>query len=470
MPDTPGVYLEEIPAFPSSIIPVETAVPAFVGYTRQAVQGLEDLSLRPYRLASLVEYELLFGKGKAGRFQANVNLDSATGAYQVEIAEKPAPSFLLYEALQAYFANGGGPCYLVSVGTLQGNGPELASLLQGLEKLRDVAEVSLLLSPDASLLSDADYARWATAALQQCRLLQNRFALLDVSDRYLSNADITTCFRNLLPADTSLTQYGAAYYPFVQTTFAYQLLDEQGESPSLLGQYTVDHLALPGQDDYSGSPLNRVQEINPALYQLIADKIQEIGVVLPPSSLVAGVYASVDRSRGVWKAPANVRLSGVTGPTVPVSGPFQSELAVDAATGKSVNVLRTFPGMGTLVWGARTLAGNDPEWRYVPVRRFCTFVAESIRKATGSLVFEPNNATTWLRVQAMTENFLTTLWQQGALPGAKPEQAFFVKIGLGSTMTALDILEGRLILEVGLAPLRPAEFILLLFQFQMEKA
>jgi phage tail sheath protein FI len=102
-----------------------------------------------------------------------------------------------------------------------------------------------------------------------------------------------------------------------------------------------------------------------------------------------------------------------------------------------------------LVWGARTLAGNDNEWRYVSVRRFFNFAEESIKKATEPFVFEPNDANTWVRVQAMIENFLTVLWRQGALQGIKPEHAFYVAVGLGKTMTALDILEGRMIIEIG---------------------
>jgi hypothetical protein len=143
---------------------------------------------------------------------------------------------------------------------------------------------------------------------------------------------------------------------------------------------------------------------------------------------------------------------------------------IDPDSGKSVNALRAFTGKGTLVWGARTLAGNDNEWRYVNVRRFFNFVEESAKKATGQFVFEPNDANTWVRVQAMIENFLTTLWRQGALQGVKPEHAFYVAVGLGKTMTALDILEGRMIVEIGLAVVRPAEFIILKFSHMMAQS
>lgn len=199
----------------------------------------------------------------------------------------------------------------------------------------------------------------------------------------------------------------------------------------------------------------------------LATKATEALNVLPPSGAIAGVYASVDRDRGVWKAPANVSLNAVIGPAVKVSDQQQAVYNVDLNMGKSINIIRTFSGKGTLIWGARTLAGNDNEWRYISVRRLFNFVEESIKKATEQFVFEPNDANTWVRLQVMIENFLITLWRQGALQGVKPEHAFYVSVGLGKTMTPLDILEGRLILEIGLAAVRPAEFIILKFSHKM---
>jgi phage tail sheath protein FI len=190
-------------------------------------------------------------------------------------------------------------------------------------------------------------------------------------------------------------------------------------------------------------------------------------VLLPPSGAVAGIYAAVDRNRGVWKAPANVSLADVSGVAVKINDQMQEDLNV-TSTGKSVNAIRVFAGKGCLVWGARTLAGNDNEWRYVPVRRFFNMAEESIKKASEPFVFEPNDRGTWVRVRAMIENFLTVQWRQGALAGSVPAQAFFVKVGLGETMTSQDILEGRMIIEVGMAVVRPAEFIILRFAHKMQ--
>lgn len=191
---------------------------------------------------------------------------------------------------------------------------------------------------------------------------------------------------------------------------------------------------------------------------------------MPPSGAVAGIYSLVDRTRGVWKAPANVSISNVIAPEVTFTRTELDALNVDTVAGKSVNAIRSFTGKGTLIYGARTLAGNDNEWRYISVRRFFNMVEESCKKASEGFVFEPNDANTWVKVQGMIENFLITLWRQGALQGAKPEHAFYVAVGLGKTMTSVDILEGKMIVEIGMAVVRPAEFIILRFSHKMAES
>ncbi|HQU78828.1 MAG TPA: phage tail sheath C-terminal domain-containing protein [Azonexus sp.] len=199
--------------------------------------------------------------------------------------------------------------------------------------------------------------------------------------------------------------------------------------------------------------------------------IKGIGSTLtlcPPSGAIAGIYALVDSQRGVWKAPANVSLNGVIAPAASFTTSETDELNVHAATGKSINAIRAFVGKGTLVWGARTLAGNDNEWRYISVRRFFNMVEESIKKSTYWAVFEPNDANTWVKVRGMIENYLTQKWREGALAGATTKEAFFVRCGLGVTMSAQDILEGRMNVEIGMAVVRPAEFIILKFSHKLQ--
>lgn len=234
-------------------------------------------------------------------------------------------------------------------------------------------------------------------------------------------------------------------------------------------------LEIEGLDMQSDGELNDmmladIEEVDSATFNKIRASINKLRVVLPPSSAVAGVYARVDGNRGVWFAPANVSLNYVIKPTVKITNDMQDRLNVDTTSGKSINAIRTFTGKGTLVWGARTLAGNDNEWRYVSVRRFFNMVEESVKKATEQFVFEPNDANTWVKVRAMIENFLILQWRAGALAGAKPEHAFYVRVGLGQTMTAMDILEGKMNIEIGMAVVRPAEFIILKFSHKMQES
>jgi hypothetical protein len=125
--------------------------------------------------------------------------------------------------------------------------------------------------------------------------------------------------------------------------------------------------------------------------------------------------------------------------------------------------LRQFVGKGTVVWGARTLDGNSNEWRYVNVRRLFITVEESVSKACAQFVFENNDAKTWAKVNSMIKSYLNGLWKEGALMGASAEEAYFVEVGLGTTMSQQDILEGKMIVRIGLAAVRPAEFIILEF-------
>ena len=206
------------------------------------------------------------------------------------------------------------------------------------------------------------------------------------------------------------------------------------------------------------------------MYNDIKKALADQRVELPPSAAMAGIYARIDRDRGVWKAPANVSLSSVIGPTVQITSDQQELLNIDATSGKSINAIRAFTGRGTMVWGARTLLGNDNEWRYINVRRLFIMIEESAKKSTAFAVFEANDASTWLKVKGMLESYLYGLWEQGALQGSKPEAAYYVNVGLGKTMTAQDVLEGRLIVEIGIAAVRPAEFIVMRFSHKLPEA
>ena len=252
--------------------------------------------------------------------------------------------------------------------------------------------------------------------------------------------------------------------------------EEEVLDNSLTGMLNVYGGIIGIVKDYQDSVAVINKNVESTMYSLvpvalnIAKSLENELLILPPSGAIAGVYADTDNKRGVWKAPANVSLSSVSGLTERIDNVDQEILNVDVNAGKSINAIREFSGKGVLVWGARTLAGNDNEWRYVPVRRFFNMVEESVKKSTYWAVFEPNDANLWVKLKSMIENYLIQKWREGALAGAKPEQAFYVNVGLGKTMTAQDILEGRLIIDIGMAAVRPAEFIILRFMHKMQES
>ncbi|MEU0885670.1 phage tail sheath C-terminal domain-containing protein [Lentzea sp. NPDC005914] len=177
-------------------------------------------------------------------------------------------------------------------------------------------------------------------------------------------------------------------------------------------------------------------------------------VTVPPSGHVAGVWARTDAARGVWKAPANEVCRGIIRLETDVTTGEQSLL-----NPQQVNCIRSFGVNGMRVWGARTLAASDQSWRYIPVRRLFIFIEESIRRGTQWVVFEPNNPDLWARVRRTVSAFLHQLWMQGALVGATPEQAFFIACN-DSNNTQASIDDGKLIVDVGIAPVKPAEFVI----------
>ncbi|ANF52019.1 hypothetical protein A0O34_16525 [Chryseobacterium glaciei] len=569
---TPGVYVEEQEKFPPSVAQVETAIPAFIGYTAEGTKN------KPTRISSMLEYETLFGKANPEVFAVAFK-DGVATATQTKVSD-----FKMYYAMQMYFANGGGPCYIVSVGDYSGlvtvgTSTTVGTLLYGLELLKKEDEPTLIVFPDlqglvpstadvataqaaaqvadsnkiaataakdaakavtdvvaganvdaavdaavakaityivndpnnaqiaaaqaaqavvdavkvaavvnnatvttvkaaAQVVADAfntdlttvtTIATAATAAkslavsragdaagisltyslynkaLDQAELLKDRFVIMDVL-----GDDVT--FRKEVVA-TGLN-YGAAYHPKLKTVLSYDFKDADILVTGASGITNLAALKLASSE----------------LYNQAKKAIASKQVVMAPSSSMAGVYAKVDSTSGVFKAPANLGLNFVEAPIVKISDREQDALNVDPTSGKSINAIRTFTGKGTLVWGARTLDGNSNEWRYVSVRRFFNMVEESVKKSTERFVFEPNTANTWIRVQTMIENFLNQQWQDGALAGSKPEEAYYVSVGLNKTMSAQDILEGRMVIEVGMAAVRPAEFIVLRFSHKLQEA
>jgi phage tail sheath protein FI len=177
-------------------------------------------------------------------------------------------------------------------------------------------------------------------------------------------------------------------------------------------------------------------------------------VMVPPCGHIAGVYARNDIEHAVWKAPANEALVGVTGLSQEIN-----ETDSEMLSASGVDSIRKFAGQGIRVWGARTTS-PDPEWKYINVRRLFLYIEQSLYQGLQWVVFEPNDAALWKAVGASIETFLAKIWRDGGLQGAKPEEAFFVKCDR-ETMTQTDIDNGRMICLIGVAPLKPAEFVIL---------
>ena len=584
---SPGVYVEEISTLAPSVAQVATAIPAFIGFTEKG-SGVK-------RIDTLLDFETNFGKYKPSKFSVTVKEETKDGdtvlqeITKVDRADADSNNFLMYYGLSLYFLNGGGSCYIISIGNYENYDATKAKQASedGLKLLALEDEPTLIVLLDAVNLGYADYYALCGKALDQCKNLQDRFFIADVktgdnngeipvdpSGNYLKTSTTKIkdwkFFRNKMSSD--YLNYGAAYHPYLKTLLNYQYnegdvsisFDPPREltaggstyqraidkaitvayngppaTPKLV--ISVDTPAAPLPDNtkvdfatnaangtltvtisrttpptgaeaasawtvWKGNGANNAAGFNiqvngdgsgvlaalastnltvvpaqsdtlkslkpkdNALYGKIKLRMAEERVTLPPSPAIAGIYVRVDRDRGVWKAPANVTVASVIDPKVKISNKDQEILNIDPDAGKSINAIRDFTGKGTLVWGSRTLAGNDNEWRYVPVRRLFITIEESTRKATSFAVFEPNDATTWLKVKAMIESYLYGLWEQGALAGSKPESAYFVNVGLGKTMTTQDILEGRMNIEIGIAAVRPAEFIILRFSHKLQQA
>jgi phage tail sheath protein FI len=176
-------------------------------------------------------------------------------------------------------------------------------------------------------------------------------------------------------------------------------------------------------------------------------------ILVPPSGHMAGIWARTDSTRGVHKAPANEVILGANGLAFQITGEEQGDLNKNG-----INCIRTFPGRGIRVWGARTLS-SDPEWTYLNVRRLFNYISESIMEGTQWAVFEPNDSGLWLQLRIAATNFLTRVWRDGALFGAVPEEAFFVKCD-AETNPPDQIEVGQVVVEIGIAPVKPAEFVI----------
>lgn len=568
---TPGVSVEEITRLPNSVSLIDTAIPVFIGYT-ELIPADHN---KPFLISSLLEFGKYFGKAKKEKIQLKDTEDNGVKLIAPEV------KFLMYYSLQMYFANGGGPCQIVSAGNYDSGQVQLAGLQNGLEKITNTDDPKLIVFPDAVSLSEDDFYIIYNQAIGKAESTSKSwFVLLDTyygnSVAQPNSLNTIANFRN----EVELTTYAAVYFPHLRTILNYNFdeteaivhagLQAEGQSGAsfyageiaaldelkslatieilgsadafvladLLGQAvaiaeeiyeaadgpsggtdhakadleeaieeakavleaiydgTIDDFVIPNdlaadtpvfsgefealknailavKDEVgvaNGLTLKSLESSHSALYSQIKKEISSLNVVLPPSSAMAGVYGRIDSTRGVWKAPANVSLNYVVGPTEKISDQDQSDLNINNSG--SVNAIRTFAGKGTLVWGARTFNGKektgdgkDNQWKYISVRRYHDMMELSIRKALleAEFINKPNIRHTWLIAKTMIENFLHQQWMDGALAGHTPKEAYKVEVsGDENKPKTMNV-------TVEVALVRPAEFITLNFSHKLQE-
>jgi len=489
----PGVYVTESNGPSISIQNGETAIPVFLGFFTPKSPKTQD-KLECVRIESWLDFSQQFGPSD----HITINVVNKT---------LHATSYMGANSVRLYFENGGGPCYVLNIlrkGTDEIKQEVLAQITPAIEQCPDIT----LLCWCEFINKKMDAAIYAElskllAASNSTGGNPGRFLLTDAWPE--GNSATPSAWAFTAPEVVEKTQV-ASYFPALLTGYARDYRDyvAQPSSPGYeqlikvenfseadlktLGDIKVveakstsisfdmlrgkiSALTAGGNKTTAQGILTRIETlIQQHVITLPADSDP---VVLRASVAMAGVYARVDRERGVWKAPANVGLVGVTGLIAqgfasggekwPDAIPVRVDDALNTTLVKrGINAVRAFSGQGIRVWGARTMSPEAQiAWRYVSVRRLFNTIERDARAALHTAVFEPNSSLTWARVRGALDNYLNALWRQGALQGETPAQAYFVQIGLGTTMTPNDIADGKMIVKVGVAAVRPAEFIIL---------
>jgi len=331
-----------------------------------------------------------------------------------DIFGSPSPASPLSLAVFQYFSNGGRQAIVVrtkaaNTRTRAGAGNVIGDAAKGtgIHALGSSPSAGLLLTPDATAMSVREFDAVTKSALAYCEQ-HHIFYLIDAPHLRIRQNPVDTVVGWAARSSAMRHANAAVYFPWVTMS------DPTGKS-------------------------------KPAL--------------VPASGAIAGVYARTDRRRGVWKAPAGTeaRLLGVGDVEMTLS-----EAQMARLNGASINPLHPYPGHGILAWGARTFVSNnaDSEWKYIPVRRLFLFVERSVRQGLSWSVFEPNDELLWAQLRLSVSSFLNRLFRRGAFAGASAREAYFVKCGR-DTMTSSEIDNGRVVVKIGFAPLKPAEFVVL---------
>ncbi|GAA1838652.1 hypothetical protein GCM10009682_63700 [Luedemannella flava] len=389
---SPGIYVEEVPSGARPIGAVGTSTAGFVGVAPDPNAPQHEA----IAVNSWSEFLRYFGGGD------------------------DTPSTPLARGVYGFFDNGGGRCYVVSVGRtdpIAGGGRQRS----GLDLLESVDEVAIVAAPGY-----ADPASYE-ALLAHCERLGDRIAILDPPE------DVPAVDRLITVATTGVPPKKATAKSADQTEAA----------PAKAA--TAEPAGLrPRESAYGAFYFPWI---------VVRDPLSGDVIATPPSGHVAGVWARNDTLRGVHKAPANEPVRGVLDLTYRVTRAEQ-----DLLNPKGVNCIRYFASEGVRIWGARTLAAEASEWRYLNVRRLFNMLKESIAEGTNWIVFEPNDGLLWRSIRRDINAFLTRVWRDGALLGRTPAEAFFVKCD--EETNPADVRDaGQVVALIGVAPVKPAEFV-----------
>ncbi|MDB6371325.1 phage tail sheath family protein [Photorhabdus bodei] len=451
-PTYPGVYIEEDASLALSISQGNTAIPVFIGrFSPKKTSSTPQVT----RVSSWLDFTNLFHVGgvmsiaiksippspppsppkKSKKVEGDISVENNEVVNDDTNGKEEKKADYTYEvianyttssdALKLYFQNGGGPCYILPIADLEDT--KTLGLIP--ELIEQALEITLIVCSE----QNSGYQSQIYNSLTPSLLNAGYFLIAD-------NQGKTTALSANVPSQT------ATYYPAVKVSQPIQM----EESLVVVSGYQ-------DAEKNEVTNLTELKEKNLNVYQEAICKIQNINRMIPASAVMAGVYCATDTHRGVWKAPANVVLSGISD--------IEERLTEDeqgTMNQKGINAIRYFNNRGFVVWGSRTLKDDD-NWRYIPVRRLFNAAERDIKQAMRFAVFEPNSQPTWERVRSAIDNYLHQLWQQGALVGNSPQEAYFVQIGQGITMSESDIRQGRMIVKVGMAAVRPAEFIILQF-------
>jgi len=392
----PGVYVEEISFRSRPIEGLGTSTAGFIGSCRSGPIG-GRLEL----LTSISDFESIYG------------ISSPLNFRDIKI---PVQNYLAH-AVRAFFTEGGKRCYVARIvngstdkdsdgnqpGPVDYAGMEIlingVKTKTGLRSFEDLDGISIVAAPGATF----DYGSVGGTSHAEA-ITRNLISHCEMMRYRVAVIDSVNGYD---PGEVSAfrssfdSKYAALYYPWIST----------------------------------------------------ADPLTRREVEVPPSGSVCGIYARVDMQRGVHKAPANERIKLANGLEIDIDEQQQALL-----NPLGINCLRYFKNRGYQVWGARTTS-SDPEWKYINVRRYVAYLEHSIDQGTQWTMFERNGVALWDTVRRSIEDFLLNEWKKGALAGVKPEEAYFVRSGR-TTMTQNDIDNGRLVCKIGVAPLRPAEFII----------